>query len=60
LLRDQLVTSLMLSGDRGSGSSEMSGTTDGGYAGGFEFGNDPAVDSELALALRMGTEEEQA
>jgi 26S proteasome regulatory subunit N10 len=59
-LRDQLVTSLILNGDRNSGPSEMSDTNEGGNAGGFEFGNDPSVDSKLALALRMSTEEEQA
>ena len=46
LLRDQLVTSPILNGDRGSGPSETSDTTEGGYAEGFEFGNDPSVDSE--------------
>eukprot|EP00163_Fabomonas_tropica_P018175 TRINITY_DN3241_c0_g1_i1.p1 TRINITY_DN3241_c0_g1~~TRINITY_DN3241_c0_g1_i1.p1 ORF type:complete len:412 (+),score=172.77 TRINITY_DN3241_c0_g1_i1:182-1417(+) len=32
----------------------------GGGGGGFEFGVDPSVDPELALALRMSMEEERA
>lgn len=51
LLRDQLVTSPILNGDRGSGPSDMSDTTEGGYAGGFELGNDPSVDPRIGIGI---------
>ena len=63
LLSDSLVTTPILGGD---GSSGGAGAGDaGGDAGGsggkdFEFGVDPSVDPELALALRMSFEEEKA
>jgi len=57
LLSDQLVTSPILNGD-GSGAQ---GGMGGGEAGGLdEFGIDPSLDPELALALRMSMEEEKA
>jgi len=59
LLSDQLVTSPILNGD----GSAPGGGADGGAGGGseaFEFGIDPSVDPELALALRMSMEEEKA
>lgn len=59
LLSDQLVTSPILNGD-GTAPSGMGGGADGGDASGFEFGIDPSVDPELALALRMSMEEEKA
>ncbi|KAF8448346.1 hypothetical protein BGX38DRAFT_1270363 [Terfezia claveryi] len=46
LLSDLLLTTPILSGD--------------GDIGGFEFGVDPSLDPELALALRMSMEEEKA
>ncbi|GJP50339.1 hypothetical protein CLOM_g9468 [Closterium sp. NIES-68] len=42
---------------RGSGSS---GSRGGGLGGDFDFGVDPSVDPELALALRVSMEEERA
>jgi len=62
LLSDQLLTSAILSADGSSGSGGMGGGAEGGDAGGggFEFGIDPSVDPELALALRMSMEEEKA
>ncbi|KAF2013116.1 hypothetical protein BU24DRAFT_424116 [Aaosphaeria arxii CBS 175.79] len=63
LLSDSLITTPILGGDGtsgGGGSSAPGG--DGGETGGtqFEFGVDPSVDPELALALRMSYEEEKA
>ncbi|CAL3966216.1 hypothetical protein PZA11_002937 [Diplocarpon coronariae] len=58
LLSDQLVTSPILNGDGisgGGGGGEGASTGDN-----FEFGVDPSMDPELALALRMSMEEEKA
>ncbi len=61
LLSDQLVTSPILHGDGAAGANGMGGGADGGDGGqAFEFGIDPSVDPELALALRMSMEEEKA
>lgn len=61
LLSDQLVTSPILNGDGTSGAAGMGGSADGGDgAQSFDFGIDPSVDPELALALRMSMEEEEA
>lgn len=61
LLSDQLITSPILNGDGTSGGGGMGGAGEGGEGGGaFEFGIDPSVDPELALALRMSMEEEKA
>lgn len=67
LLSDSLVTTPILGGDGmsggGAGSSGAGGAGgEGGETGGnsFEFGVDPSVDPELALALRMSFEEEKA
>jgi 26S proteasome regulatory subunit N10 len=63
LLSDSLVTTPILGGDGSSGDTGAGGSGgDGGDAGGgsFEFGVDPSVDPELALALRMSYEEEKA
>jgi 26S proteasome regulatory subunit N10 len=64
LLSDSLVTTPILGGDgSSSGGAGPSGAGgDSGDAGGnsFEFGVDPSVDPELALALRMSYEEEKA
>lgn len=57
LLSDQLVTSPILNGDGASGSGGGDGA---GAAENFEFGVDPSMDPELALALRMSMEEEKA
>ncbi|KAJ5042021.1 uncharacterized protein L3040_004581 [Drepanopeziza brunnea f. sp. 'multigermtubi'] len=58
LLSDQLVTSPILNGDGGSGGN---GGAEGAGAGeNFEFGVDPSMDPELALALRMSMEDEKA
>lgn len=58
LLSDQLISTPILLGEGGPSSG---GT--GGMSGGndeFEFGFDPAMEPELALALRMSMEEEKA
>jgi 26S proteasome regulatory subunit N10 len=64
LLSDSLVTTPILGGDGTSnaGGAGGSGGEGGGASGGndFEFGVDPSVDPELALALRMSFEEEKA
>jgi 26S proteasome regulatory subunit N10 len=60
LLSDQLVISPILNGDGGSGPGGMGDTSEGRYGREFEFGIDPSVDPELALALRMSIEEENA
>jgi 26S proteasome regulatory subunit N10 len=63
LLSDSLVTTPILGGDGSSGDAGAGGSSgEGGDAGGgsFEFGVDPSVDPELALALRMSYEEEKA
>ncbi|KAJ6783908.1 hypothetical protein PWT90_03775 [Aphanocladium album] len=57
LLSDQLVSSPILLGENASSGGG------GGMGGGneeFEFGFDPALEPELALALRMSMEEEKA
>ncbi|CAD6505505.1 BgTH12-00996 [Blumeria graminis f. sp. triticale] len=59
LLSDQLVTSPILNGGiiaQGGGTAGESGV--GGDN--FEFGIDPSIDPDLALALRMSMEEEKA
>ncbi|KAL6711859.1 proteasome regulatory particle base subunit rpn10 [Coniothyrium glycines] len=64
LLSDSLITTPILGGDGTSnaGGGGGSGGEGGGASGGndFEFGVDPSVDPELALALRMSFEEEKA
>ncbi|ORY82702.1 hypothetical protein BCR37DRAFT_337753, partial [Protomyces lactucae-debilis] len=56
LLSDGIARSAIVGGDGGAGDEE------GGGGGGndFEFGVDPAMDPELAMALRMSLEDEQA
>jgi len=56
LLSDQLVTSPILNGDGAAGG----GGGEAAETGSFEFGIDPSIDPELALALRMSMEEEKA
>ncbi|KAH7123918.1 hypothetical protein B0J11DRAFT_325145 [Dendryphion nanum] len=65
LLSDALVTTPILGGDgssggAGAGASGGEGGSGGGGGNDFEFGVDPSVDPELALALRMSFEEEKA
>ncbi|KAF3919650.1 hypothetical protein ABW20_dc0105104 [Dactylellina cionopaga] len=62
LLSDQLVTTPILGDDSGMGGSGVgdSGAGGGGTSGGFDFGVDPHLDPELALALRMSLEEENS
>lgn len=58
LLSDQLISTPILLGENASGPGGS-----GGMGGGneeFEFGFDPAMEPELALALRMSMEEEKA
>lgn len=57
LLSDQLISSPILLGDGASGAA---GAGMGGGGEEFEFGFDPALEPELALALRMSMEEEKA
>jgi 26S proteasome regulatory subunit N10 len=57
LLSDQLVTTPIMNE---GGSASGGGGGDGGASEGFEFGIDPSIDPELALALRMSMEEEKA
>jgi 26S proteasome regulatory subunit N10 len=57
LLSDQLIASPILLGDAANGGS---GDMGGGSNEEFEFGFDPAMEPELALALRMSMEEEKA
>lgn len=58
LLSDQLVATPILLGENAPGPSG-SGAMGGGSEE-FEFGFDPAMEPELALALRMSMEEEKA
>ncbi|KAF2831581.1 hypothetical protein CC86DRAFT_141145 [Ophiobolus disseminans] len=63
LLSDSLISTPLLGGDGTSGAGGAGGSGgEGGAPGGndFEFGVDPSVDPELALALRMSFEEEKA
>ncbi len=63
LLSDVLLTTPILGGDGGaSGAGAAGAGAEGADAGGggFEFGVDPSMEPELALALRMSFEEEQA
>ncbi|TDZ22240.1 26S proteasome non-ATPase regulatory subunit 4-like protein [Colletotrichum orbiculare MAFF 240422] len=59
LLSDQLISSPILLGDAAGGSGAGGGgESSGGNFGEFDF--DPAMDPELALALRMSMEDEKA
>ncbi|KAI9172144.1 26S proteasome non-ATPase regulatory subunit [Paramyrothecium foliicola] len=58
LLSDQLVATPILLGEGASGAGGSGGV--GGGNEEFEFGFDPAMEPELALALRMSMEEEKA
>lgn len=58
LLSDQLISSPILLGDAAGGSGGGGMESGGGNFGEFDF--DPAMDPELALALRMSMEDEKA
>lgn len=63
LLSDSILASPILAGDGvggGSGSGAAGGEGGAGETNQFEFGVNPEVDPELALALRMSFEEEKA
>lgn len=68
LLSDAIISSPILSGDRSASiPEEFGGTGEGagpsaaaGGASNFEFGVDPSLDPELAMALRMSMQEAQA
>ncbi|KAF9224471.1 hypothetical protein BS17DRAFT_879923 [Gyrodon lividus] len=63
LLSDLVLSSPILSEDRDIPPEAMgtaSGPSGSGGANTFEFGVDPSLDPELAMALRMSMEEEQA
>jgi 26S proteasome regulatory subunit N10 len=59
LLSDMIISSPILAGEDGAPPPGMMNSM-GGDSSGFEFGIDPSLDPELALALRMSLEEEQA
>ncbi|PHH59699.1 hypothetical protein CDD81_2645 [Ophiocordyceps australis] len=58
LLSDQLISTPVMLGENVSGQGASSTAPGGGDE--FEFGFDPALEPELALALRMSMEEEKA
>ncbi|KAI9847184.1 MAG: hypothetical protein M1837_003047 [Sclerophora amabilis] len=62
LLSDALVTTPILNGEgpsSGANGASAGNEAAGDGPGGFEFGVDPSMDPELALALRMSFEEEK-
>ncbi|TID16962.1 putative 1-aminocyclopropane-1-carboxylate deaminase [Venturia nashicola] len=62
LLSDSILSTPILAGDGlgGSGGGGAGGEGGAGASNDFEFGVNPELDPELALALRMSFEEEQA
>ncbi|KAL4241444.1 proteasome subunit S5A family protein [Abortiporus biennis] len=63
LLSDAVISSVVLAADRGIPEDAIGGgpaASTSGAANNFEFGVDPSLDPELAMALRMSMEEEQA
>lgn len=67
LLSDALITSPVLAADRAAGIPEElqggggdAGPSQGGAANDFEFGVDPSLDPELAMALRLSMQEANA
>ncbi|KAJ9646594.1 proteasome regulatory particle base subunit rpn10 [Coniosporium apollinis] len=62
LLSDSIIATPILAGDGVGGGAGAGGGAEGGAGGTeqFEFGVDPSMDPELALALRMSFEEEKA
>ncbi|KAM0938738.1 putative von Willebrand factor, type A, ubiquitin interacting [Dioscorea sansibarensis] len=61
-LSDVLISTPIFTGDGegGSGFAAAAAAAAAGGMGGFDFGVDPNVDPELALALRVSLEEERA
>jgi 26S proteasome regulatory subunit N10 len=61
LLSDLLLSSALVAGEAGIGGTmqALGGAGGVGAGGGFEFGFDPAMDPELALAMRLSLEESQ-
>jgi len=59
LLSDAIMSSAILAGEDGVPPGGMAGG-DAGGSGQFEFGVDPTLDPELAMALRISMEEERA
>ncbi|ORZ11875.1 hypothetical protein BCR42DRAFT_379524 [Absidia repens] len=57
ILSDMLMSTPIIAGEDGAPGNFSSG---GGGGGDFEFGIDPNLDPELALALRISLEEEKA
>ncbi|KAI9722712.1 MAG: hypothetical protein M1812_001643 [Candelaria pacifica] len=63
LLSDSLLTTPIMGGpgmEGGAGGGADGEATEGGGPRQFEFGVDPSMDPELALALRMSLEEEKS
>ncbi|KAG8860581.1 hypothetical protein FRB96_003835 [Tulasnella sp. 330] len=65
LLSDAIINSPIVAGEDGMPGGDFGGEASGsggvgGQGQGFEFGVDPTLDPELAMALRMSLEEEQA
>jgi 26S proteasome regulatory subunit N10 len=62
LLSDSILSTPILAGDGvgGSGAGGAGGEGGAGASNDFEFGVNPELDPELALALRMSFEEEKA
>lgn len=69
LLSDCILSSAVLAADRGAlipeelregGDAGGAGGSGGGGGGDFEFGVDPSLDPELAMALRLSMQEAQA
>lgn len=60
LLSDQIISSPILMESDGAGPSSSGAAAGAGTSNQFEFGVDPSMDPELAMALRMSLEEEQA
>ncbi|CAE6443754.1 unnamed protein product [Rhizoctonia solani] len=59
LISDAILSSPILAGDDGIPPGAMGGAEAGG-SNQFEFGVDPSLDPELAMALRISLEEERA
>ncbi|CAI9777736.1 unnamed protein product [Fraxinus pennsylvanica] len=59
-LSDVLISTPIFTGDGEGGSSFAAAAAAAGGVSGFEFGVDPNLDPELALALRVSMEEERA
>ncbi|KDN48068.1 hypothetical protein RSAG8_03084, partial [Rhizoctonia solani AG-8 WAC10335] len=58
LISDAILSSPILAGDDGAPPGAMGGEASGSNQ--FEFGVDPSLDPELAMALRISMEEERA